>query len=753
MTNTLPHGSPGAPSGSVSNSSPGSSSMPRRSSYASVAAGAGAGGGGGGTSAPSSSSQSANHPSYQQPARSGALAHLIHQSPTSASGSAPQSFSAGPPQHQSSSSLHSHQSSRNIDIDMQGAGAAAAGGGGGGGAGGSGSWGRGGHLPSFSSQFGFLTSGPGGNGVGGAGGSTSNPAGMPPNNQSFTPSYLRSSRYMERLIDANKARAAAAAASHNREGLLSTHSSNPGSLSTSSSSVNLHKMAPSHRGMTYDIVEKEPAPLEESVTPLPSRWNDADKIEGIELSADGLEVRFSGQGKSHDHEAAAVRADFPMPPQCGIYYYEVTVVSKGKEGSLIGLGFSGPKVQLTRLPGWQPDSWAYHGDDGRSFSGQSAGINYGPKFCMNDVIGCGVNFRTGCAFFTKNGIYLNTAFRDIKGKLYPSVGMKRPGEHIRANFGQSPFVFDIDGMMATEKQAIQAEINATSTANLYPPLDETSLVQALVAHFLAHDGYIETARAFSSEVRAESEALGDDKEPMFAGFEAKEDMEAVNRQRIRLAILEGDIEKAFKYTMAYYPHVLKDNEQIYFRLCCRKFIEMIRQCSELQLIAQNGHNGRTGNQHMNGHSSNEQYGEVFEHQMELDDQISDGKDLESSQAAAAAAGLKHSTLLDEALKYGQSLRTEFREDNRKEVQKALKETFSLVAYDDPRSNPDVAHLLEPSGRIPVAEELNSAILVSLGKSSSAALERLYQQTEVLVNELEEDGGAGAFINVRKDFLK
>jgi hypothetical protein len=44
-------------------------------------------------------------------------------------------------------------------------------------------------------------------------------------------------------------------------------------------------------------------------------------------------------------------------------------------------------------------------------------------------------------------------------------------------------------------------------------------------------------------------------------------------------------------------------------------------------------------------------------------------------------------------------------------------------------------------------------LVSLGKSSSAALERLVQQTEALVNELADDGGPGAFINVRRDFLQ
>ncbi len=46
---------------------------------------------------------------------------------------------------------------------------------------------------------------------------------------------------------------------------------------------------------------------------------------------------------------------------------------------------------------------------------------------------------------------VGTAFREIKGKLFPSVGMKKPGEHIRINLGQSPFIFDIDGMMSVSK--------------------------------------------------------------------------------------------------------------------------------------------------------------------------------------------------------------------------------------------------------------------------------------------------------------
>jgi Ran-binding protein 9/10 len=96
--------------------------------------------------------------------------------------------------------------------------------------------------------------------------------------------------------------------------------------------VNLHKMVPSYRGMTHDIIERTPpAPPDESVAPWPTRWNENDKYGGLDLQGDGLEVRFSGPTKTQD-EAAAIRADHPMPRQAGIYYYEITVVSKGKEG-------------------------------------------------------------------------------------------------------------------------------------------------------------------------------------------------------------------------------------------------------------------------------------------------------------------------------------------------------------------------------------------------------------------------------------
>ena len=142
----------------------------------------------------------------------------------------------------------------------------------------------------------------------------------------FKPTYLRESRYMERLEAAHKAKMAA------QRDASSAHNANAGSLSASSSSVSLHKLAPSHRGMTYEIIERPPPQDDDTVPPLPSKWGEVDKYGGLEIAADGLDVKYVGLSKLHDHEAVAARADRPMPSECGIYYFEVSIISKGKDG-------------------------------------------------------------------------------------------------------------------------------------------------------------------------------------------------------------------------------------------------------------------------------------------------------------------------------------------------------------------------------------------------------------------------------------
>jgi len=269
-----------------------------------------------------------------------------------------------------------------------------------------------------------------------------------------------------------------------------------------------------------------------------------------------------------------------------------------------------------------------------------------------------------------------------------------------------------------------------------------------VAQYLAHDGYVDTAKAFAQDVQNEARAL--DLSPGRLGISSldpKGDGDAANRQKIRRAILQGDVDRALKLTNAYYPDVLKDNELLYFRLRRRKLVEMIRE------VAETVHGDNTG--YMKN-SYNGTPHEDFNHDMDIDDPLNggsewDGMDVEDEETNRIKANHVKNEL-DAAVEYGQQLRVEFSSDSRPEIKKPLDEAVSLLAYTDPKSSV-LAHLLDEGGRIADGEELNSAILVSLGKSSAAALEQLVKQTSVIIQDISEDGGPGAFVNLRNDFLR
>lgn len=158
--------------------------------------------------------------------------------------------------------------------------------------------------------------------------------------------------------------------------------------------------------------------------------------------------------------------------------------------------------------------------------------------------------------------------------------------------------------------------------------------------------------------------------------------------------MEGDVDKALKHTNAYYPQVFKQNEQVYFRLKCRKFIELIRHEAEINLA------GGEKRKH-NGHNNRPPVGVGAGEDMELDD---DMEDVDSGMDKPA------DDLTEDALMYGQSLQAEYAGDERRGVRTALEEIFSLMAYQNPLKEAKVAYLLERKGRVAVAEELNSAIL-------------------------------------------
>jgi hypothetical protein len=532
----------------------------------------------------------------------------------------------------------------------------------------------------------------------------------------FIPSYLEESRYAERLREdqVNKIPPPS-----------SRSASQPASLSTSSSSVNLHdrqRFPPSHRGLTYDVVEIPPSTsstVEEPPQPLPSKWDAAHKGPGLEILNDGLQVKYNG-ARSSD-EGTAIRADHPMPTMAGIYYFEVNMLTKQREG-LVSVGFVSPKVALTRVPGWEPNSWGYHGDDGKIHTAQQAhqtgqtGKNYKEPFHGGDTIGCGINFRTGTCFFTKNGMNFGTAFKDLKSdKLYyPAIGMKKTGEQVKVNFGQTPFLFDIKSVYDKEREAIRSDIKATDIGNLYPPYSEAVLVHKLIAQYLANEGYVAAARAFAQEVNVESGFLKGQMHGTSSNeLEIEEDIHAVNRQEIRTAIMNGDIDSALQLAESHYPTVLEQNSQIHFRLKCLKFLEIMRLSLEEQTRIIEKPKSRIP-------GSFDYDDDVFSsHEMELDESRTNGHGNQEWNSGSGMQiddddmvvdkGKGRSVTNIDLFTYGQKLQKEYAIDTRKGVREELQKTLGLIAYTNVHESP-LKELLDVANRRAIAEDLNKAIL-------------------------------------------
>jgi len=132
----------------------------------------------------------------------------------------------------------------------------------------------------------------------------------------------------------------------------------------------------------------------------------------------------------------------------------------------VAIGLSTKHFSPTnKMPGWDMESYGYHGDDGGIFHGQGDMLSpYGPAFGPGDTVGCGLEYFSRRIFFVKNGIFLGYAFDNdvgggggggggglgkdvVESGLYPTVGVDTDCP-IFTNFGEHPFKFDLKGFAA-----------------------------------------------------------------------------------------------------------------------------------------------------------------------------------------------------------------------------------------------------------------------------------------------------------------
>ncbi|XP_055379361.1 ran-binding proteins 9/10 homolog [Condylostylus longicornis] len=545
--------------------------------------------------------------------------------------------------------------------------------------------------------------------------------------------------------------------------------------------------------------------VNEQETPLPRSWSPHDKCHAIGLSQNNLRVHYKGPGKTHS-DAAAVRTSHPIPAACGLYYFEVKIISKGKNGYM-GIGLTSQTFKMNRLPGWDKNSYGYHGDDGNSFCSSGSGQPYGPTFTTGDVIGCGVNLVNNTCFYTKNGIDLGIAFRDLPSKLYPTVGLQTPGEEVNANFGQEPFKFDqiedmIKQMRAETKTAIYNFPMPTSQG------DSTVLLHKMVSSYLVHSGYSLTAESFA---KTTGQSFG-------------EDLTSIkNRQKILKLVMSGRMGQAIEHTCRLYPGLLENNKNLLFMLKCRQFIEMVNgsdiecppakpipnQTSVIQSTksyqngsaTQNNNNNNNNNNNVindcvqdnqqeiknnndtsqdsskcnnsdpsndlttsnsdyindiemeNGHISNGNSYKNGNTENNFVNSLDTDEDMEIDVPTARKVGS-----FERILEFGRELSQmgqQLEKDNKMndDDRQMLEDAFSLIAYSNPWSSP-LGWQLCPSKREKVCSALNSAILESMNYSWRPPLEICVAHAHELLRLMANNSlGACAFVNIEDVFPK
>lgn len=292
------------------------------------------------------------------------------------------------------------------------------------------------------------------------------------------------------------------------------------------------------------------------------------------VGPDKLSVRYPN-AQLHGYDVGSVQANKPAPSKRLIYYFEILVKNAGAKGQM-SIGFTGPGYRMCRQPGWEANSYGYHGDDGFLYHGHGKGEAFGPTFTTGDTVGGGINYATQEIFFTKNGTLIGMVHKDVKTPLFPTVAVHSQNEEVSVNFGKDPFRFDIKTFEADERKKQQMII------------DEVSIPQnasyGIVRSYLQHYGYEETLKQFDMASRSTVPPIPLVQESRCNEVDTKY---AINHRRIlRQLIRNGEIDDAFSRLRDWYPQIVKDDKSaICFLLHCQKFIELVRVSKLVEAVA------------------------------------------------------------------------------------------------------------------------------------------------------------------------
>ncbi|KXZ46470.1 hypothetical protein GPECTOR_43g906 [Gonium pectorale] len=480
------------------------------------------------------------------------------------------------------------------------------------------------------------------------------------------------------------------------------------------------------------------------------------------LKVDGARIRYVGPGTDDSH-AATVRANYPLPSDVPLYYFEVKVLDRGRDG-FIGVGFCTAEVLLSKLPGWDSHSYGYHGDDGNAFSGSGMGRPYGPGFTAGDVVGALYDRSDNSISYYKNGEPLGVAFRDVAeaSPLFPCVGLRTRGEEVTANFGVGPASEPFRTDFAAIKAAYQRRVMDSVRGIQLPLLSSrgTALLPQLMYDYLLHQRYWRTAAVLGRDLLRGSTA---------GALDEQELSDIAVRQESYDMVASGRIDEALALLREKYPpKLLSERPSLDFRLHLQKFVEMVAAVNAAAASTAPEADAATAGPGSAVMDTRRPEEEATTHGS-AEAEAEAGASPTSSPGAGGTAGIDGGTLgrddakagrkgsgdgggkegggtgegsaagrppvptTAEILAYGSAeLMPRCRTASDRDL---LTDALSLLAFNDPAASP-AGYLMRPAHRIALAEELNGSLLAVRGLPATSPLERLYQQAAAAMTELK-----------------
>ena len=121
-------------------------------------------------------------------------------------------------------------------------------------------------------------------------------------------------------------------------------------------------------------------------------------------------------------------------------YVEITIHSLGVLNAVI-IGAVEKNYPLDKAPGWEPNSIAYHSDDGKLYKNSLRGSRFGPICHPGDVMGIKYVFTgtSSCSIvFTQNGTPVGCERIAVpQSGFFPAIGMTSPGDKVTVRFRET----------------------------------------------------------------------------------------------------------------------------------------------------------------------------------------------------------------------------------------------------------------------------------------------------------------------------